>query len=112
MGSRPEVVVHLVAEVLVVFEIFTLELAYVFGTCGSYVFLPFSAHFLNFLLVVEVRVIVFADTTNALPQRQMLRVDGNPVILILAASADICPAALLLLEIKPRCIRKEDNGQK
>ena len=45
-----------------------IELAYVLGTCSSDVGLPLTAHFLNFLLVVEVRVIVLADTANALPQ--------------------------------------------
>src|SRR5947209_6880043 len=110
-GSRPEVLVHLVGEVVAVIEIFTLELGYVLATCGGPVGLPLTAQFLDFLLVVQVRIIVLADTANALPQRQMLRVDGNPVILGLAASANICPATLLLLEIKPRCIRKEDNGQ-
>lgn len=74
--------------------------------------LPFSTHLLNTLLVVELRVIVLADTTEPLPQTEMLGVDGNAVVIVLATGADEGPAALLLLEIEAGGIGHKHNSQK
>lgn len=41
----------------------------------------------------------------------MLRVDGNAVIVLLAAGSDVRPATLLLLEIEARGVWKEEDGQ-
>ncbi|KAI7724293.1 hypothetical protein KC322_g21 [Hortaea werneckii] len=72
--------------------------------------LPIGAHFLDALLVVLLSVVVLADATHALPEGEVLGVDGDAVVLVFAAVADVGPAALLLLQVETRGIREEDVG--
>ena len=62
-------------------------------------------------MVVELGVVVFADATETLPHGEMLGVDGDTVVLGLAARTDICPSALLLFEIETGGVGKEEIGQ-
>jgi hypothetical protein len=106
-----EVGADIAAELAVIVKILALELGALLVGSGSHVKLPFASHFLNLLLVVKVGIVVLADATNALPERQMLRVDRDTVILMLASSSNVRPTTLLLLKIEARRVWKEDNGQ-
>ena len=72
--------------------------------------LPVGAHVIDAVLVVLLRIVVFALTAEAFPQREMLRMDGHTVVVLLAASADIGPAALLLLEVEAGGVGKEEGS--
>lgn len=72
---------------------------------------PFTTHFLNLLLVIKIGIVVLSNTTKTFPQRKMLGVDSNTVVVLLTTSAEISPAALLLLEIKSSGIWQEENGE-
>lgn len=71
--------------------------------------LPFLSHLVDALLVVEVRVVVFAHTPEALPQAQVLRVDGDAVVVLFPPGSDEDPSALLLLQIKAGGIGHEHH---
>ena len=71
--------------------------------------LPLSAHLLDFLLVIQLGVVIATHTTESFPPAEMFRVDGDTMILMLAARANELPAALLLLEIEARRIRQEEE---
>lgn len=73
--------------------------------------LPVSAHVIDAILVILLRVIVAALAAHALPHRQMLGVDGDAVVVLLAARANVCPSALLLLEVETRGVREEECGE-
>jgi len=54
---------------------------------------------------------VLADTADALPEGQVLGVDGDSVVVSFTAIADVLPATLLLLEIKAGGVGKEEPGE-
>lgn len=72
---------------------------------------PFGAVFLDLLLVVEFSVVVLAHAAEALPERQVLGVNGGPVIIIRTATANAVPPTFLLLQVKTSGIRKEEEGK-
>ena len=96
------------AKVIVVFCLFP---AFLLGKVVLLAFNPFSAHLLNLLVVVQLGVVALVLAAHALPPGEMLPVDGNAVVVVLPAGTNALPAALLLLEVKAGCIRKEDPGQ-
>ena len=71
-------------------------------------FEPLCAHLGNLLLVVELGVVILVLATEALPPGQVLPVDGNTVVVVLFARANVCPATLLLLEIQTGRVWKEE----
>lgn len=73
--------------------------------------LPVGAHVVDAVDVVLLGVVVLADAAQALVQRQVLRVDGDAVVLVLAAGADVGPAALLLLEVEAGGVGQEEEGE-
>jgi hypothetical protein len=73
--------------------------------------LPLGAVILDLLLVIQLGVIGLADAAEALPQGQVLGVDGDAVVVMLAALADVPPAALLLLQIQTGSVGEEEQGQ-
>lgn len=74
--------------------------------------LPFGTHILDLGPPVSLGVVTLTETSEALPERQMSRVDSNTVVLTLLAIPNIVPAALLLLKIKTSSIGKKDPCQK
>lgn len=54
---------------------------------------------------------MLANTADALPQAQVLGVDGDTMIFVLASSTNVGPAAFLLLEIKASGVWHEHNTQ-
>ena len=54
---------------------------------------------------------MFADTTEAFPQTQVLGVDRNAMILVFTASANDGPASFLLLEIETSRVWQENDTQ-
>lgn len=81
-----------------------------FGLAGLALF-PVGAHLLDFLLVVEFGVVVLAGAAQALPQRQVVGVDGDTVVVVFTAGTDELPAAFLLFEIETGGVWKEDEGE-
>ena len=79
------------------------------GSAGDGGF-PVGAHFFDALLVIELGIVRLVQAEHALPERQMARVDGDAVVFLLPAGADVRPATFLLLEIQTGGIRKEDEG--
>lgn len=71
--------------------------------------LPLSAQLGNLLLVVELGVVVLADSAEALPEGEMVGVNGNAVVLVLTVLTDELPAALLFLEVKASGVGKPDE---
>jgi len=76
---------------------------------GLHALLPFTTHLFDPLLVVERGVIRLSDTTHTLPQRQMLGMNGNAVVVLIATGADVGPTTFLLLEIKTSGVRHEEH---
>lgn len=72
---------------------------------------PIGSHIFDLLLVVEVGIIVLANAAKALPQAKMLRVDGDTMVVLLAAGANELPATLLLLEVQVGGIGEEEDGE-
>ena len=61
---------------------------------------PVGVHFFNLLPIVKLGIVVFAYTTESLPQRQVLWVDGDTVVIGFATCSDVLPPAFLFLEIQ------------
>ena len=80
------------------------------GDPGGLVGLPLAAHLLDLLPVVGFGVVVLAHAAPPLPQRQVLGVHGHAVVVLLASLAEKGPAALLLLQVQPRRVRQEEEG--
>ena len=109
LGALLEVRAHVAGEV--VLEIVLLLVTRLLVVLGLHAQLPLGPHLLHLHLVVEFGVVVLAHAAEALPQRQVLGVDGHAVVVVLAARADVVPAALLLLEVQARGVGEEDHGQ-
>ena len=62
--------------------------------------LPVRAHFLDFLFIVEIGVIMLADASETLPPGQVLGMNGDAVVLGVTAGSEELPPAFLLLEIE------------
>jgi len=72
--------------------------------------LPLPAEILDLVYAVELRVVVLADASPALPQRQVAWVHRDAVIFGITALAQIHPAAFLLFEIETRGVGEEEPG--
>ena len=72
--------------------------------------LPVRAHVVDLALVVEFGVVLLANSPPALPQGQVLWVDGNTVVLGFTTLTDVSESALLLLEIKTGGVWEPDEG--
>lgn len=103
MVDRTSVLV-IVEQVDVIQVVDVLEPALLGGLLGleQLVSLPVFAHLLDLLLEIKLGVVVLANTPEALPHGQVLRVDGNAMVVLSTAIADEVPAAFLLLEIQSR----------
>lgn len=80
------------------------------GVLAGHASLPLRTVILELLLVVDLRVVVLANTTHALPDRQVLRVNSDSVVVVLTSVTDVPPAALLLLKIETSGIGEEEEG--
>lgn len=74
--------------------------------------LPLGAHVVDLGLPVKLRVVSLSKATHALPQTQVLRVDGDTVVVLLGTATDVLPAALLFLQIKTSGVGEEKPGKK
>lgn len=81
------------------------------GAAAGLDILPLGAHVGNLGLPVLLGVIRLAVATEALPHAQMLGVDGDTVVLVGAALANVAPAALLLLEVKAGGVGEVEPGE-
>lgn len=72
---------------------------------------PLLAHVLDLLLVVELGVVVLADAAETFPEGQVHGMDGDAVVVVGLAGADVAPTAFLLLEIKTGGVGKEQPGE-
>lgn len=72
---------------------------------------PLGAHLVDLGLVVEARVVALVYAAHALPDGEMLPVDGDAVVFVFLACADVRPAALLLLEVEAGGIWEEQPGE-
>ena len=103
-----EEVVNLLVELAIVLH---QGLAVFLGSLLGLESLPLGAHVVNLHLPVELGVVVLASTEPALPERQMVRVDSDTVVLGVTALTEVAPATLLLLEIETGGVGEEDQGQ-
>ena len=87
-----------------------IELPFLLRRFPRHARFPIGAHFLDLLLVVELGIIVSADAAPAFPQRQMLGVDRDAVVVLLAAGADESPADFLLLEVEAGSVGQKYVG--
>lgn len=81
------------------------------GSAGGLVELPVGAHVLDLGLPVELGVVRLAEAAEALPEAEMGGVDGDAVVLVGLALADVVPAALLLLEVEAGGVGEEEPGE-
>ena len=103
-----EVVVDLRAKVVIVLGLLP---ALLLGEVVLLTLNPFGTHLLDLLLVVQLSIVALVLAAHALPPRKVLPVNGNAVVVVLAAGTDACPATLLLLEIETGCVGQEGPGQ-
>lgn len=87
-----------------------VDLAVLVGELAGDAGLPFDTVVFQLLLVVEVGVVVLADAAEAFPERQVLGVDGDTMIIILTALADVPPTTLLLLQVETSGVGKEEES--
>jgi hypothetical protein len=73
--------------------------------------LPVGAHVFDLLLLVELGIVELANTAQTLPEGDVLGVDGNAVVFRLSSGTDVCPSALLLLQIEASGVRDEEQGE-
>lgn len=73
--------------------------ACVFDGLLRHLALPFPAHLLDLLLVIQGGVVGLAGAADPFPPAQVFRVDGDAVVFGAAAGADERPAAFLFFEI-------------
>ena len=73
--------------------------------------LPVGSHVVDLGLVIEFGVVLLANSSPALPQRKVVRVDSNTVVFMPTALADILPSTLLLLEVETSGIWEPDGSQ-
>ena len=85
--------------VLIAYAI-SIHIILLLGHLGDHSFLPIVTHFLHALLVVDLSIIILANTSEALPDGQVLEMYSDAMILVALANANECPASLLLLEVK------------
>ncbi len=105
-----EVVVHLVGVLVVINEIWGTT-GHLGVLVGSLTIGPVGTEILDLGLVVELRVVVLANATDTFPEGQVVRVDGNTVVVVLATGTDVSPAAFLLLEVETGGVGHEDEGE-
>lgn len=72
---------------------------------------PLRTELLDLLLVIQFCIVVLADAAHAFPERQVLGVNGRTMVVLLAASAEEVPAALLFLQVETGGVGKEEEGQ-
>lgn len=83
-----------------------VNLTILVGVLAGNTVLPLRTVVMDLLLVIEFGVVVFAGTTEAFPDRQVLGVDGNTVVFVLTAVTDVPPATLLFLEVETGSVGK------
>lgn len=106
-----EVGVNLSRELTIVRHAMVMVTFSLLGPTGSLDGLPLCSHISNLGLPVRLRIIGLVETTDALPQTQVLGVDSNPVILIGLAVTNISPPALLFLEVETGCVWEVEEGK-
>lgn len=75
---------------------------------------PILTHLLHALSIVEFRIVIFVQVLNmAFPEREMLGVNSDAVIVLRTTCANECPAAFLFFEIETSGVgKKEDCDQR
>lgn len=106
-GASLEVRLDL-GRVVIIIGVSGLEVTFVLHNLLA---LPLLAHVVDLRGVVGFRVVVLPYTTHAFPEGKMLWVDSNTMIVRVAASAKVLPAALLFLEIETGGVWKEEEGE-
>ena len=111
VGGVAEVVVDLVVEV-VLLELVAMVLAvHLLLAAHALLASPLLAHILNLLLVIELGVVVLANAAETLPEGKMHGVDGDAVVVLGLAGADVAPPPLLLLKVKTGGVGEEQPGE-
>jgi len=106
LGRMGEVVV----DIATVFIFLVRETIFIDLLLGLLRF-PVGSHVVDLRVVVEFRVILLANSSPALPQRKVVRVDSNTVVFVSATLTDILPSTLLLFEVETSGIWEPDGSQ-
>src|SRR5277367_2471151 len=97
-----EIVLNVVTVLIVVIDVSAEPFLVKFlGLLG----IPILTHIDHLALEIQLRVVVFSNTTQALVEREVLGMDCDTVVVLLATFSNVLPAALLLLEIEPCGVR-------
>lgn len=105
-GVATEVTVNLIGQVLIV-----IDLGSLLGILSSCLSLsPVCLDVADLSLQVSVGVVVLADAADTLPQRQVLRVDSDTVVISIVALEDVGPTAFLLLQIETGGVGEPEPG--
>ena len=69
--------------------------------------LPILTHVDNFALVVKIGIVVLPSASPSLPDREMVGMDSNAMVLAVAACPEIRPSSFLLRKVQTGGVWKE-----